>query len=425
MENQMSRIVVAGAGYAGMLATVRTAGKLKSEIQNGQVAITLVNPVDVFVERLRLHQFATNQTVAHRPIAELLRGTGVSFLRGTVTRIDPAGRTIEVRTGTDVQEIAYDYLLYALGSTINRDSVPGVRENAYVLTPGGDHSAAALREVLPELGASPRGARVLVCGAGPTGIETAAEFASSFPNLKVQLVTRGEFGRFTNKPIADYMRRSLERLGVSIQDHTAIAEVRADKAVTASGAEIPFDLCLWAGGFSAHRLAGESGLAVNVRGQILVDPFLRSISYPSIYAAGDAGTPADSREFPVRMAAITAAFMGAHAADNLTAAIRGKRSKPFGFAYLGQGIALGKNNAIGFNNYPDDLPKAPYFTGRLGYEGREFFVRVLADLPKLERRWPGITFWLGKGRHAKAKQQGRDSSLHTRPSISSSLRRGL
>jgi hypothetical protein len=45
--------------------------------------------------------------------------------------------------------------------------------------------------------------------------------------------------------------------------------------------------------------------------------------------------------------------------------------KPFSFAYYGQGIALGRHDAIGFNTYPAGHPNRPYFTGKLGYEFRE------------------------------------------------------
>jgi hypothetical protein len=80
-----------------------------------------------------------------------------------------------------------------------------------------------------------------------------------------------------------------------------------------------------------------------------------------------------------------------------------KAPKPLSFAYLGQGIALGRHNAIGFNNYPDDKPVPPYFTGRLGYLIREGFVRYLAAATQR----PGIFVWLGKRRyeHAQRRQQ--------------------
>src|SRR5512135_2504898 len=98
------------------------------------------------------------------------------------------------------------------------------------------------------------------------------------------------------------------------------------------------------------------------------------------------------------MAALTAVITGAHAADCLSNAINGKPQKPLTFAYIGQGIALGRHESVGFNNYPDDKPKEPIFTGRLGVRGREFFVDLLARLPGIERRLPGLHFWPGRGK---------------------------
>jgi NADH dehydrogenase len=407
MVKEPVRIVVIGAGYAGLLATVRLAGRLKREIQAGQAAITLINAADVFVERLRLHQYAAHQLLPFRPIADSLSSTGVSFRRGLITRLDLARRSLEVQTDEGTQPIGYDLLLYTLGSTIDRDRVPGVRDYAHVLTPSGPNSAEALRDLLPRLNAQADGGRLLVCGGGATGIESAAEFAAAYPHLQVQLVTQGEFGQVFGKRIAAYMRHSLAQRGVTITDHTTVTEVRAAAAQAANGAVFPFEACLWTGGFTVPRLARDAGLAVNERGQILIDPLMRSVSHPEIYAAGDAANPVEAPGVTaVRMAALTAAIMGAHVADNLAAQVQNKTARPLSFAYIGQGIALGPRNAIGFNNYPNDRPNPPYFTGRLGYEGREFFVRLLADLPKFERSRPGITFWPGHGRYAAFKRQG-------------------
>ncbi len=405
MAKYQTQVVVLGAGYAGLLATVRLAGKTLGQ----NVAITLVNASDIFVERPRLHQFAANQPVAQRPISNVLRGTGVNFIQGLATAIDTVRHEVTVQSGAEIRRITFDKMIYALGSTIDRDGVAGVRENAYTLSPTGPRSAAELRQVLPALNAA--SGRVLICGGGATGIEAAAEFADSYPNLQVQLVTRGAFGMFLNKHIADYMRLSLNRLRVTIRDHTTATRVEPGQVLTSAGATIPYDLCLWTGGFGVPMLAREARLSVNERGQVLVDPFMRSISHPDIFAVGDAAHPVETPGVRVRMSAFTAVILGAHGADTLSAILQDKTPQPLSFAYLGQGIALGRHDAIALNNYPDDRPKPPYLTGRAGYEGREFFVRLLAALPNYERRWPGITFWLGKGRYAAAKRSAR-SRVH-------------
>jgi NADH dehydrogenase FAD-containing subunit len=260
-----------------------------------------------------------------------------------------------------------------------------------------------LRTVLPALDAG--GARVVVCGGGPTGIETAAEFATAYPRLQVRLVTEGAFAAGFGRPVARRMGRILGREGVTITDRTRVAEVRADGVVTSDGTVYPAELVLWAGGFAVSPLAREAGLQVNARGQIIVDPALRSLSHPAVYAVGDAAEPAEKPGAPVRMSAVVAVIMGAAGAESLSATLLGRRPRPFSFAYLGQGIALGRGNAIGFNNYPDDVPVTPFLTGWLGYQVRELFVRYLAVLARFERRRLTSLYWLGKGRYAAQQRR--------------------
>ncbi|MGI8586558.1 MAG: NAD(P)/FAD-dependent oxidoreductase [Chloroflexia bacterium] len=400
MAEQKVEIVVAGAGYAGLLATLRLAGRLRKQRAN----ITLVNAADVLVERVRLHEFAANRPIKRRPLAAMLAGTGVNFVLGTIVGLDTARRTLAVQTTSGARQLPYDKLLFALGSTIDRDSVPGVREYAYTLTPSGPLSATALRERLPALNQA--GCHLVVCGTGTTGIEAAAEFAGSYPGLKVTLLTRGEFASALVPEVAAYARKSLQRQGVTIQEHTTVAEVGADTIATSAG-PLAYDLCLWAGGFIAPPLAREAGLVVNERGQIVVDPFMRSPAHPEIFAVGDAAHPLEEPGNKVRMCAATAEIMGAHGADCLSAIVRGQTPRPLSFAYQGQCIALGRHDAIGFNNYPADRARRPYFTGWLGYAVRDFIERYLVATISIERRLPGAFFWVGKGRYAAAQRRGR------------------
>jgi NADH dehydrogenase FAD-containing subunit len=401
-----TRILVIGAGYAGLLFTMRLAGKVARQ----NFHISLVNESKTFIERLRLHQFATNHVIQWRSIPQMLRQTNVQFIQGRVTSIDLAHHEIVVVDQQQTHHMEYDYLVYALGSVTDRQTAPGVSEYAYTLTASGPLSAAALRETLPSVEA--RHGHVVVCGGGATGIETVAEVATAYPHIKVHLVTQGPLGLFLGKTVASFIRRSLTRVGVEIIDHTIVNAVRAQSVVIDQGSEVPCDLCIWTGGFVAPSLAREAGLAVNERNQIVVDPFLRSISHPEIYAIGDAAHPREDPGVPVRMSAVTATIMGAHGADCLSAVLHGKTPRPLSFAYLGQGIALGRHNAIGFNNYPDDKPKPPYFTGWLGYQIREVFVRYLASAAQR-----GSVVWLGKGRYESAqhRQKAREQKKQMQP----------
>ncbi len=400
MTQPSKRILVLGAGVAGLLFTLRLAGKVARE----SVQITLVDESDTFTVRPRLHEFATNQRVFRRSFSQILRKTQVQFLQARVTSLDPSQHRVTVQDQQQQHELAYDYLVYALGSMTDRHSVPGVAEYAYSLSARGPLSAAALRETLPTVQA--RGGQMVVCGGGATGIETAAQVASVYPRIKVSLVTQGSLALSWGKNVADTIRRRLVSLGIEIVDQSTVRAVRAQSVVLDQERELACDLCIWTAGFVVQPLARESGLVINERGQILVDPFLRSVSHPQIYAIGDAASPVEDPGVPhVRMSAFTAGIMGAHGADCLSAILAGKTPKPLSFAYLAQAIALGRHNAIFLALSPDDRPRPPYITGRLGSLTREAAVNFVVKATLAQRRFPGLFTWLGKGRYEQAQRQ--------------------
>ena len=84
------------------------------------------------------------------------------------------------------------------------------------------------------------------------------------------------------------------------------------------------------------------------------------------------------------------------------------------FAYYGQGIALGPEDAVGFPAYPADKPVGFILRGRTAVHVRNFFVWLIFYFLKLERRRPGLFYWVGKGRYAKAQRFS-----NQRPALSS------
>src|SRR5260370_29592648 len=125
-QSPHTSVLVIGAGYAGLLLTARLAGKAPRDT----VSITLVSEADTFTERVRLHQLATSQTIQLRHIDEVLRGTGVRFVRGRVTSITPASHEITIEDQQQPQRLRYDYLAHAPGRLTDRPRVPGPTAHA-------------------------------------------------------------------------------------------------------------------------------------------------------------------------------------------------------------------------------------------------------------------------------------------------------
>jgi NADH dehydrogenase len=384
-----TRVVVLGAGYAGLMAAMRLAKKT-----NTGVAITLINAAGAFHERVRNHQLAAGEAERQHGFPSLLHGTRIRFRQGAVTAVLPWRHQITVQTEKGIQSVGYDYLVYALGSFVSTDGVPGVREHAYTL----DHrSALALAARLP--GVAARGGRLLIVGGGYTGVEVATELAEAFPSLKIALATRRSFAHNASSAARAYIRKRFDRFRVQFLEDTPITQLHEHAARTARGESIPYDVCVWVGGFAVSDLPRRAGVRVNERGQILIDGAMRSLSHPEIYAVGDAAQPVEAPGAPIRMAVYTALAMGAHGADCLAAQLNGRSSSAFGLSYIALGLSLGRRDGVvQFLDWNRDTPLNMILTGKPAILFREFFVRAALWAITAQRVAPWVFTWPGRNK---------------------------
>jgi NADH dehydrogenase FAD-containing subunit len=358
LENSMTKhephIVVLGAGYTGMLAAIRLAHRAR---RTG-ARITLVNPSDRFIERLRMHQIAAGQELADHNIPDLLAGTGITFVQGWATAIDPDRGTVAIDGGTATLE--YDTLVYALGSATDTSKVPGADVHAYTLNgiQEGARFAGRLREIVARGGGS-----VTVCGGGLTGIEAATEIAETYPALNVTLVSSDRPGGMMGDAARAYLYRAQDRLGVTVRTGARISKVLPDAVELDGGELIASDASLWTTGVRVSPLASEAGIAVDDRGLIRVDATLRSVSHPNIHAIGDAAA--------VRLAwgqihgtCQSGLPTAQYTADTIARLLRGKRVQPFRFGYFHQPVSLGRRDAVIQFTHADDTPSRYFLKGR-------------------------------------------------------------
>ncbi|MEU4650943.1 NAD(P)/FAD-dependent oxidoreductase [Nocardia fluminea] len=345
------RIVILGAGYTGMLAAIRLARRTRKM----DVAITLVNPSARFTERLRMHQIAGGQELAHHDIPEILDGTAVEFVHGRVTAIDPTAQRVHVDSA---RELAYDELIYALGSTAETTLVPGVADHAFTLDD--PRLAREFARKLATLAA--QGASVAVCGGGLTGIEAATEIAESHPGLRVTLISSGVPGAMMGDRARAHLNKALDRLGIIREIGVRVTTVRPDAVELADGTVIGADLTLWTTGVRVSPLAAEAGIETDARGLIVVDPALKSVSHPMIHAIGDAAAVRQGWG-QVHGTCQSGLPTAAYTADLIAAELRGKTVRPFRFGYFHQPVSLGRRDAVIQFTNADDTPRRLYLTG--------------------------------------------------------------
>ncbi|MEV4472322.1 FAD-dependent oxidoreductase [Nonomuraea sp. NPDC049504] len=369
------KVVVIGGGYAGVLAANRLT-------QRDDVSVTLINALPSFVERIRLHQLVGGSDDAVVGYEDALAG-GVRLVIDTVTRIGAADRSVTVATGGT---IGYDYLIYAVGSGSADPRVSGAAEFAYPIATLAE--AQRLRSVLD---AVPATAAVTVVGAGPTGIETAAELAEL--GRAVTLVCGGVLGPYLHPRGRRSVARRLARLGVTVLEGPGakVTAVRRDAVHLGDGRELPSVVTIWTAGFGVPDLAARSGLSVDVVGRLLTDETLTSLDDVRIVAAGDAAAPSD---LPLRMSCQSATRIGAHAADTVLRRIAGEQPAPLNLGFFGQCISLGRRAGIFQFANRDDTANTFYVGGRPGAKLKEFVCQSTVKHLAEEARKPGSLTWV-------------------------------
>ncbi|MEU2675549.1 FAD-dependent oxidoreductase [Streptomyces sp. NPDC007107] len=350
------RIIVLGAGYTGASAAGRLARRLRRE----DVAITLVTAEPDFVERVRMHQLATGQDLRPRPFSEMFAGTGVELRLAQVTGVDVDRRTVAVTDADGTGELEYDSLVYALGSGWNSQGVPGTDEHAYEIA--GRPGALRLRERLAGLGA---GAPVVVIGGGLTGLEAATEIAETRPDLDVALAVRGGLGDTFSPKGRQHLRKVLDKLGVTVHEHSAVTAVEADHVTTADGTSLPSAATVWTTGFAVHPIAKATALEVSDTGQIVVDGAMRSVSHPDVYAIGDAALVQGPGDKPLRMSCASGIPTAWQAADSIAATLTGGKPPTVPLRYFNQCISLGRREGLIQYVTADDRAVRAALTGRL------------------------------------------------------------
>ncbi|MEU0392651.1 FAD-dependent oxidoreductase [Streptomyces sp. NPDC006208] len=352
------RVVILGAGYAGLSAAVQLAGRVE---QGKDVQLTLVNGQEHFTERLRLHQAATGQQLSELSIPELLEGTGARFVRGWVTAVDTDAKTVRI---DDDRVLHYDTLVYGLGSVADTVTVPGAEEHACTLS--GAQDAEVLAGRLARLGSG----TVAVAGSGLTGIESAAEIAERYPELSVVLLGREEPGAAMHPKAGAYLRSALQRLGVTVRGGVDVVKVLPGAVELAGGESVAADVVVWTSGTRVSPLAATAGLRVDDRGRIVTDAMLRSVSHPDVYALGDAA--AIRQGYGVMHGTCQSGMpTGVHAAVSIVRVLKGKQPKPFRFGYYHTPVSLGRNDAVVQFTRPDAGPRRVYLTGRAAARYKE------------------------------------------------------
>lgn len=361
LSHQPPRVVIVGAGFAGLEAARRLNG--------APLTVTLLDRHNYHLFPPLLYQVATAglspEDIAHPVRAILRKQRNLEFRQTEVTGCDLAKRRIETKTG----DIFYDYLVVAPGSTTNFFGLESVANNGFSLKTI-DEAVAIRNQVLSmfELAAQetdPDKRRAMltfvVAGGGPTGVELAGALSEliykvlikDYPHLNVKEMARILLLNRGDSLLAP-LPEDLREIAADILWHKKV-EVRFGVAVTdfdgqsvyiKGGEIIPARTLIWAAGVKASPLVAGLGVPQGTQARALVSPTLQLTDHPEVFVVGDAAH-IDEHGNPLPMTAVVALQTGRKAAENILAIVAGRQPEKFVFHDLGSLATIGRNAAVG------------------------------------------------------------------------------
>lgn len=344
------RVVIVGAGFGGLAA----ARKLS---QQKDVNVTVVDKHPYQLFSPLLYQVATGG-LPEDDIAYPVRAAipGVSFRKGEVTKINSNSKSIIL---ADQSTIEYDHLVLATGSTGTTFGVPGVQENALQMK--SIMEARVIKKQLlgmyeeVEAGHKPKESlKVVVIGAGPTGVEVSGAVAElqksmkhEFPNIyKMASVTLVEAGPrvlpMFHEKSSKHAQSELEEIGVSVKTNSAVDRMYETDVHLKSGEILSGGTLIWAAGVAAYQTWTSLG-ETDRSNRIKIDENLQTSA--GIFVIGD-GAHLQFKGNPLPMIAPVALQMGKHVAKQIISLKNNKPLTPFKYTDKGQMATIGRRRAV-------------------------------------------------------------------------------
>lgn len=371
-EGKLKKVVVIGGGFAGL--------NFVKKLDPRKFDITIIDRNNYHSFPPLFYQVASAGLDAssicfplRRELRKLRRGgNGVKFNMGEVISIDPAEKIIT----TDLEEIPYDILVIAAGTTNNFFRIPGLKEKVYTLKSTSEalkcrndilrRMEKASIETDPEI--RKRLLSFIVIGGGPTGVEIAGALGEmkryvlprEYPEINPQEMSitlvegSDRLLRTLSEKCSASALRELRQLMVTCRLGTSVDHYDEHTVFMTDGDRLDGDTVIWTAGVRATSFDFKTDLPperyIGQGGRLIVDGYCRANALgEGIYAVGDIALMTEGPDidpnFPKGhpQLAQPAIQMGRLVAHNLMSR---NRIKPFRYKDKGSMATVGRNRAV-------------------------------------------------------------------------------
>jgi NADH:ubiquinone reductase (H+-translocating) len=349
-------VVVLGSGFAGLWAAIGAARRLDElHIPASDVSVTVISSQPF--HDIRVRNYESDLSACRIPLSDVLDPVGVAHVTADVTAIDTGARTVRISGADGVGSQHYDRLVFALGSSVAKPDLPGLRQFGFDVDTYdqairlGSHLAA-----LADGPSAPATATVVVVGAGLTGIETACEL----PRRLVELFSGRDMCRprvllidhnpFVGSDMGDFARPLIEAAlsdnGVEVLTGVGVTAVDVDAVTLSTGQRLAASTVVWCAGMRANPLTALFSTERDRLGRLPVDDYLQVVDVPGVFAAGDvAAAKMDDRHLSV-MSCQHGRPMGRYAGYNVVSDLLGEPMLPLRIPWYVTVLDLGPTGAV-------------------------------------------------------------------------------
>lgn len=369
----MPKIIIIGGGFGGLYSYIY----LRKQLKHTPAQITLISPENYFLFTPLLHEVATgsvNQSNIIYPLRKLVRGKNARFIQGSVQKIDTAQKIVT----TENETLNYDYLVIAGGS---KPAMPTPHTFTLKNLQNARNIKNHIIEMFEQSERSPdpkereKLLTFVVVGAGPTGVELAAEIHEFTTNsltryynsikpeeVETILIHSGseiipQFKPKLRTKSLQILQKNARHLQIIL--NTKVIKVTPDQITLSNNQTINTQTTIMTIGVQANALQIIPEPNKNTKAQLEVNENLQLFNANNVFALGDIAHISSNNQI-VPQTAQAAVMEAKNVAQNIKRALTNKPAIKFQYQEKGQLLSLGGWKAAAYIG-------GLYFNGHLAW----------------------------------------------------------